>query len=65
MGGVKTFVQLTKTHALARRLWNKACDWDKIPPESRFVAFSRNNPYAEMNNRAMIVYFSIRERLVA
>ncbi len=34
-------------------LWNRACDWDKIPRNSKFIVFSPNNPYAKKQNEVM------------
>ena len=36
-----------------RGLWNKACSWEKIPPESKFVVFSNDNPYTREYNKAV------------
>ena len=34
-----------------RELWRLACEYDQIPPESSFVVFSNDNPFAkELNN---------------
>jgi hypothetical protein len=42
--------------AKVRELWNRACKWDEIPPESKFVVFSVENPWAEVYNAAMIQF---------
>ena len=34
-------------------LWIKACEWEKIPIESKFVVFSDENPYLEEYNEAI------------
>ena len=34
-------------------LWAKACEWDKIPSDSKFVVFSDDNPYLKEYNEAV------------
>jgi ribosomal protein S27AE len=34
-------------------LWIKACQYDNIPADSKFVNFSSTNPYATLYNQAM------------
>ncbi|MDP2729709.1 MAG: hypothetical protein Q8O55_04435 [Dehalococcoidales bacterium] len=34
-------------------LWIKACEWEKIPIESKFVVFSDENPYLKEYNEAV------------
>ena len=34
-----------------KELWNKACAFDHIPPESKFVNFSIENPYVKDYNK--------------
>ncbi len=36
-----------------KELWNKMCEWDKVPPDSKFVEFSDDNPYAKEYNEAI------------
>jgi len=36
-----------------RELWKKACEYDGIPPDSKFVTFSKDNPYAKLYNEAL------------
>jgi hypothetical protein len=36
-----------------KELWRKACEWEKIPPDSKFVVFSENNPYMPAYREAM------------
>ncbi len=36
-----------------KELWNKMCEWDKVPPDSKFVEFSDDNPYAKKYNEAI------------
>jgi hypothetical protein len=38
----------------ARKLWEAACKHDAIPPDSKFVVFSKTNPFASMLNQARI-----------
>lgn len=36
-----------------KNLWNEATKWEGIPPESKFVVFSEDNPYAREYNEAV------------
>ncbi len=36
-----------------RELWRKACEWEDIPLESRFVVFSEDNPFVKDYNEAV------------
>jgi hypothetical protein len=38
---------------VVKNLWNKACTFDKIDPQSTFVAFSDKNPFLADYNEAM------------
>ena len=40
--------------AVCRDLWRKACEFDGIPSDSKFVEFSEGNRFAEFYNKAMI-----------
>lgn len=33
-------------------LWKKACDFDNVPPDSKFVVFSDGNKFAKLHNQA-------------
>lgn len=44
---------LKRLDAEVKALWNKACDYDKINRDSKFVNFSKGNPYAQSYNKAM------------
>ena len=37
----------------ARGLWEKMCDWEKVPKDSKFVEFSENNPYQKEYNEVI------------
>lgn len=37
-----------------KELWRRACAFDEIPPESKFVVFSLDNPWVRVYNAAMI-----------
>ena len=37
-----------------KELWKKACAFDHIPPESKFVNFSIENPYVKDYNKAIL-----------
>ena len=37
-----------------RAVWKKACEFDAIAPESMFVIFSKQNPYAVEANALML-----------
>lgn len=39
--------------ATVAQLWQKACEQDGIPPESKFVVFSPDNKYVQFHNRAV------------
>jgi len=43
----------TELRDKARELWVKACEWEKIPPDSKFVIFSEDNPYMKEYHEAM------------
>jgi hypothetical protein len=36
-----------------KELWAKACEYDNIPADSKFVVFSNDNPYVADYNRAV------------
>ena len=55
-GRVPKLPQAKRTSELESRvknLWRKACEWDKILPESKFVVFSDDNPYLKEYNDAV------------
>jgi len=37
----------------ARLAWRHACEWDGIPPDTKFVAFSPDNPHAKWHDRIL------------
>ena len=39
-------------------LWNKACEHDKISPDSPFIVFSDDNPFIKEYNEALNKYFA-------
>jgi len=39
--------------ATVAQLWKQACGHDDIPPGSKFVVFSEDNPYVIFYNKAM------------
>ena len=39
-----------------KQLWDLCCKYDGISPDSKFVAFSLNNPYVDRYNKAMELY---------
>ena len=39
-----------------RLLWVKACHWDNIAPQCKFVVFSRENPHQAEYDKAMRAY---------
>ena len=43
----------TQLEQEVKSLWEKACEWDKIPPESKFVVFSDDNPHLKASNDAV------------
>ena len=42
-------------------LWQKACEWEGIPPDSKVVIFSKDNPYNDAYNKAMTQYMKTRK----
>lgn len=41
-----------------KQLWDKACEYDRIPPKSTFVVFSDHNPWIKKYNFAITAAFS-------
>jgi len=37
-----------------KQLWDKCCEEDQIPPDSKFCVFSKDNKFAPFYNRAVI-----------
>jgi len=56
-GGKVPYLPATKNPAeleqKVKSLWTKACEWEKIPPESKFVMFSDDNPFVKDYNEAV------------
>ena len=44
---------IASLEATARQLWVKACEFDGIPADSKFVVFSKENKFARFHNTAM------------
>ena len=44
-----------------KELWLKACRFDGIDPNSKFIVFSDKNPFTEKYNRAMSLYLMAEE----
>ena len=34
-----------------KSLWDKACDYDGLPPNSKFVVFSEENPFTKKHDK--------------
>uniref|UniRef100_A0A7C2EIN5 Uncharacterized protein n=1 Tax=Ammonifex degensii TaxID=42838 RepID=A0A7C2EIN5_9THEO len=51
--------------ATALDLWRKACEYDNIPPESKFVVFSADNPYVLFYNRILTELQEARQQYAA
>ena len=47
-----------------KALWNKACDYEGIDRESKFVIFSDDNPWAVKYNEAMGAFMERMEKRV-
>jgi hypothetical protein len=47
---------------LLKSLWIRACRWDKIPADTKFSVFSRENPYAERHDRIAGLFMAARSR---
>ena len=39
-------------------LWRKACEHDGIDPTSKFVVFSKDNPWIAKHNRLMCLLYN-------
>ena len=39
-----------------KQLWDKACEYDRIPFDSKFVVFSDHNPWMKKYNFAISAY---------
>jgi len=37
----------------ALHVWQKACEYDKVPPDSPVVVFSKKNPFVKFYERAV------------
>lgn len=44
--------------ATYQNIWSKACEHDKIPPDSKFVEFSKDNPFVQFLDSARKNYLS-------
>ena len=42
---------------MATKLWQKACEFDNIPVDSKFVEFSEGNKFIPFYNNVMRQYF--------
>ena len=47
---------LANCQATIKRLWAQACEHDQIPCESKFVAFSDDNPFVKWHDLAIREY---------
>jgi hypothetical protein len=53
--------EITKgTHNLSE-LWELACAWDHVAPDSKFVIWSGDNPWAKKYNFAMGCFLKSRD----
>jgi len=41
-------------------LWQKACEYDGIPIDAKFVVFSDDNPWQKQYNKAMTLYIAYK-----
>lgn len=48
-----------------RAAWKSACEFDGIPPNSKFVSFSEDNPFAPYLNKATEEYFAHKREIEA
>lgn len=44
-------------HELVKTLWVKACEFDGMPEDAAFAAFSKENPYAFYHNMFLGAFF--------
>ena len=49
-----------KIKRLLRALWIKACRFESIPVDSKFVVFDDDNPYLIRYNKVMSLYLAGR-----
>jgi len=48
--------------ATRQHLWVKACEHDGIPPDSKFVVFSEDNPFIPFHSKVQLeLWAAIRE----
>lgn len=43
-------MELNEKYLTLKALWNKACELENIPTDSKFVVFSDDNPYMQAYN---------------
>lgn len=55
--------QLNESQAKVRGLWNKMCDFDGLPHETRVAIFSKDNPYTKAHFDAMTEFFALSKRV--
>jgi len=64
-GGKIPLLASTKPHSelesKVKSAWAKACEWEKISPESKFVVFSDDNPYLKEYNEGIKQLLRFRE----
>lgn len=48
-----SFFAQTELRDKVRELWIKACEWQGVPPISKFVVFSEDNPYKQQYEEAI------------
>ncbi|MDD4985817.1 MAG: ArdC-like ssDNA-binding domain-containing protein [Dehalococcoidales bacterium] len=58
---IPNFLPQVEYRVKLQELWKKACEWDKIPPDSKFVTFSVDNPYMKEYNEVMGKYLRFQE----
>lgn len=51
---------MTTLQQKTRALWQRACRYDGIPPDSKFVVFSESNPYVDGYNVAVRALIATR-----
>jgi len=62
--GIKKITQddISRLRAHVQIMWKRACEYDKIAPESTFVVFSKRNPFESRYNQHMSVYLAACRR---
>lgn len=50
---------------MVAQLWEKACEFDGIPPDSKFVIFSDENKFAKFHGQAILQLWAAQAEYAA